>query len=502
MLLGFDLGTSSLKVLALDDRGRVLAEAAAAYPVRTPAPGWAEQDPEAWWRAAVTAGRAVTAELGDGAEVVAIGLSGQMHTFVLVDDLGGPVRPAITWLDTRAAGSLPEVRRTIETRGLAAALGNPVVLGMSLPPLVWLRDHEPVVSARAASFLSAKDYLRLRLTGAIGAEPTDASATLLFDVGQRAWSHATSDAFGLPRRWWPALGRSGEVAGPLTAAAAAALGLPAGIPVAYGAGDQQAAALGTGTVRPGDRQLMVGTGAQALVALAAPSVDPRGRLHAFAHVEGWVSQASVNNAGAALDWARTRLGLGWEELYATLEDPRLDDAPAFVPYLTGERTPLMKGHARGAWLGLAPEHDRRHLARAVVEGVVSAIADAMATLSGAGAGVAGEAWRAAGGGLREPAFAQAIADATGDRLDVLASSSASAIGAALLGGVAAGVFPDVATAAARAPIEVLAPVRPRPGRRAAWSARSTLARELDASGFHEITARWCGHGRAGGVDPT
>jgi xylulokinase len=492
VLLGLDAGTSSLKALVLDGAGQVLGEAAAAYPTLTPAPGWAEQDPEAWWAAAVTAVRTAMAEVGADAEVAGIGLSGQMHTFVLVDAHGVPVRPAVTWLDTRARDALAEVRATVESRGLARTLGNPVVLGLSLPPLVWLREHEPDVWARTATFLSAKDYLRLRLTDEIGAEATDASATLAFDVTGRRWSQAVQDAFGLPRSWWPTLGGSGDVAGHLTPTAGAALGLPAGIPVAYGAGDQQASALGAGTVRPGQRQLTVGTGAQAIVVRAESVVDPLGRLHTFAHVHGWLSQASVNNAGVALGWVRARLGLDWAEMYATLDDPELDDAPTFLPYLTGERTPLMKGEARGAWLGLAPEHGTTHLARAAVEGVVSGIADAVATLAEIPATDAAEAagvWRVVGGGVREPAFAQALADATGARFDVLASSSASALGAALLGGVAAGTFADVVAAADVAPVEVLATFVPRPERRAAWSSRSALARELDASGFHEIVAR-------------
>jgi sugar (pentulose or hexulose) kinase len=199
-----------------------------------------------------------------------------------------------------------------------------------------------------------------------------------------------------------------------------------------------------------------------------------------------VSQASVNNAGAALAWAKGVLGLGWAELYATLDDPSLDDAPTFLPYLTGERTPLMKGHARGAWLGLAPEHGTRHLARASVEGVVAAIADGVATLLEAGAPVGPV--RASGGGLREPAFAQALADAIGHPLDVLVSSAAPAIGAALLGGVAAGAYADAADAAAHAPPAVAATVAPRPERIDAWTARRARARALDALGFHEAVA--------------
>ena len=485
-LIGLDVGTSSLKALALDPEGRVLAEASAGYPTATPHPGWAEQDPSSWWVAAGTASRAVAAALPQGVEVVGLGLSGQMHTFVLADADGTPRRPAITWMDTRARDVLEGVRATIDGADLAGELANPVVLGTSLPPLVWLARHEPDALRRATWFLGAKDWLRLRMTGAAGAEVTDASATLLFDVPGRCWSLATCAAFGIPARLLPPLGASGARAGTLTAEAARHLGLAAGLPVAFGAGDQQAAAVGTGTVRPGQVQLMVGTGAQALAVRAAPVVDPAGRLHAFAHVAGWLSQASVNNAGAALGWAKGVLGLDWAELYATLDDPGLDDAPAFLPFLTGERTPLMKGYARGAWLGLAPEHGARHLARAAVEGVVASISDGVATLLEVGA-PAGPV-RAAGGGLREPAFAQALADAIEHPLDVLSTTAASAVGAALLGGVAAGVYADALAAAAHAPLAVAATASPRPERTAAWRARRARARALNALGLHEAVA--------------
>jgi xylulokinase len=487
VLLGLDVGTSSLKAVAVGLDGRLLAQAASAYPTASPHPGWAEQDPAAWWAAAGAASRSVAASLPADVEIVGVGLSGQMHTFVLADGDGVPLRPAVTWMDTRAGALLADVRRRVAEAGLAEELGNPVVLGPSLPPLVWLAEFEPDALRRATWLLGAKDWLRLRMTGVAGAEPTDASATLLFDVPSRRWSHATCAAFGIPTRLLPPLGASGARAGTLGPEAARHLGLPAGLPVAFGAGDQQSAAVGTGTIRPGQTQLMVGTGAQALVVRAAPVVDAAGRLHAFAHVEGWLSQASVNNAGVALAWARGVLGFGWAELYATLDDPSLDDAPVFLPYLTGERTPLMKGHARGAWLGLGPEHGPRHLARAAVEGVLVAIADGVATLLEAGPATG--PMRASGGGLREVAFAQALADAVGQPLDVVASGAASAIGAALLGGVAAGAYADVAAAVGRAPVEVVATVGARPERADAWAARRDLVRALDALGLHEAVAR-------------
>jgi len=483
-LLGLDLGSSSLKALLLSLDGRVLAERSSGYPTLAPGPGWAEQDPEAWWAAAGLASREVLEGASEPIEVVGIGLSGQMHTFVLLGEDARPVRNAVTWMDTRAVDLLPSIAATIDEAGLRRELANPVVLGLSLPPLVWLRAHEPAAFAAARTVLSAKDMIRLRLTGIVGSEITDASATLLFDIAGRRWSFATADAFGLDPGILPPLGAPEAMAGRLTAEAARHLGLQAGVPVAFGAGDQQAAAVGTGTVRPGQAQLMVGTGAQALlVSETAPSGADADRLHAFCHVHGWLLQASVNNAGVALDRVRSLLGLDWPELYRAL-DGGPAATPIFLPYLTGERTPLMKGYARGGWLGIEPAHDRASLARAAVAGVVAAIASGLRALTGAGE----QPIRAAGGGLRDPAFAQAVADASGHTIDVLDAVSASAVGAALLGGLAAGVFADLDAAVAVAPTRVAASFVPRPDRHASWVSLEDRLGRLDAAGLHEIVA--------------
>ena len=486
-LLGLDLGTSSLKALVLAEDGLVLAEQAEGYPTLQPHPGWSEQDPDGWWRACVAATRAALADATRAhgpLDVRGIGLSGQMHTFVLVDARGRAVRPAVTWMDTRGQPHLERVRTAIAAAGLQAEVANPVVLGLSLLPLVWLREHEPASLAAATAFLVAKDALRLRLTGTLGSEPTDASATLLADVPGRVWSARVASLFDLPFELLPALAASDASAGGLLPEAAAELGVPAGIPVAHGAGDQQAAALGMGSLHPGDLQLMVGTGAQVLAVREAAEADPLGRLHTFCHVRGFVQQASVNNAGAALAWARELLGLEWAQLYAApLDQP---DLPAFVPFLSGERTPLMKGHARAAWLGLAPEHDATALAAAAVIGVVTSIADA-ARVVVAGGSVRGSI-RASGGGLREPRFAQALTDAIGRPLTVVRSGAASAVGAAVLAGVAAGVYADLAAAVDRVGRADGVAYLPDPDAAVFWAEHRDWRAGLDAAGFHEHVA--------------
>ncbi len=487
VLLGIDVGTSSVKVVAITTSGTVLGDHSVAYETTTPRPGWAEQDAAAWWRAIGEATRALLARVEERgpSTVVGIGLSGQMHTFVLLDDDDRPLRPAITWMDTRGEGLLEDARRRVAEADLAQQLANPVVLGLTLLPLTWLAAHEPNVLARAATLLLAKDYVRMRLTGEKGSEPTDASATLLFDVAARAWSDATVAAFGLPRGMLPTLGESATVAGTLRDEAAEHLGLRPGIPVAFGAGDQQAAAVGMGSVRAGQVQLTVGTGAQVLAVRDRVVADVSGRLHAFCHVRGWITQASVNNAGSALAWVCNLLGVGWNDVYAGLG--RGVGGPVFVPYLTGERTPLMKGHARGAWIGLSSEHTSSDLARAAGEGVVAAIAEAIGTV------VETRTWRGAlrvaGGGMGHATFAQALADASGLPIEVRETHEASGVGAALLAGVAVGAFGGLDEAAALAPERIAAEYQPDPAQHEGWAARRATLRELDAIGFHEVVER-------------
>jgi xylulokinase len=413
-----------------------------------------------------------------------VGLSGQMHTFVLVGARGELLHPAISWLDTRATPLLGELAATLTDAGLMDRLANPVVVGLTLPPLVALARGEPALMARASTLLLAKDYLRYRLTGALASEATDASATLMFDVAARAWLPEVLEVLGIDPRILPPLIPSTAVAGSLTPQAAAHLGLTAGIAVAAGAGDTFAAALALGSVNPGDRQLIVGTGAQPSQVSVTPPLGSVGPgLHAFCHLEGWLLQASVNSAGGVLEWVRNLWGVTWEDLYATLSGPP-PQAPLFLPYLSGERAPLSRGHARGAWLGLALEHTPRDLQCAAVAGVVVAIAEGLASLPGG----AGERVLAAGGGLRHPRFAQALADAAGVTLLVREATAASAVGAALLAGLALSEVRDLRAAAALAPGGVAATYPPRREACAGWRALRLQFAALAAAGVHEVVA--------------
>jgi xylulokinase len=440
VLLGLDLGTSSVKALLMAEDGDTLGEGSASYPVRSPHPGWAESSPEDWWNAVVEATQ--TAIGRRGAEVAAIGLSGQMHGVVLADDRGRPLRPAILWADTRSAEQLATYRGLDEDA--RERLANPPAVGMAGPTLLWLRDHERETYTSARWALQPKDWLRLRLTGEAAAESSDASATLLYNLFSEDWDNTVVEALGLRPGLLAPLVASAEVAGTLTREAAKFLGLRAELPVAAGAADTAAAMLGGGLLRPGLVQLTVGTGGQIVAPKSAPVPDPHRRTHLYraATPDLWYSMAAIQNAGLALEWARNTLGASWHDVYeeAFALSPGAGGV-VFLPYLSGERTPRFDADARGAWVGLGLEHGRGHLLRAALEGVAFALLEGLEALEEAGTTI--PELRLAGGGTAEEPWQQLLADVLGRPLRVLpggVAAVASARGAALLAGAAAGVY--------------------------------------------------------------
>jgi len=442
VLLGLDLGTSSVKALLMEESGSAAGEGSAPYPVRAPRPGWAESSPEDWWTAVLEATAAAVGRRG--AEVTALGLSGQMHGVVLADEHGLPLRPAILWADARSGGELAAYRGLDED--LRRRLANPPAVGMAGPSLLWLRDNEPDEYASAAWALQPKDWLRMRLTGETAAEPSDASATLLYDLTADDWSYAAAEELALRAGLLAPLMPSAGVAGTLRAEAAGDLGLREGLPVAAGAADTAAAMLGTGLLRPGPVQLTVGTGGQVVTLKGSP--DPSGRTHLYRGcVPGsWYSMAAIQNAGLALEWVRKVLGVSWEEVYEeAFAVPPDAGGVAFLPYLSGERTPRFDPGARGAWTGLGLDHTRGHLLRAALEGVAFAMREGLEALEDLGIDAPGLrlAGGGAGGSAGEP-WRQLLADVLGRPLWLLPdeiSSVASARGAALLAGLASGVYP-------------------------------------------------------------
>ncbi|MBA3823568.1 MAG: xylulose kinase [Ktedonobacterales bacterium] len=435
-LLGIDLGTSSVKVIVLGEDGQTRGAGRANYPLLTPQPGWAEGLPQQWWQATVTATHAALAEAAP-ADITAIGLAGQMHGVVMVGGDGTPLRPAIIWADARATA---EVGRYASLPApLRASLANPLVPGMMGPLLLWLRDHEPAVYAATRWALSPKDWLRMRLTGIAASEPSDASATLLYDIPRDRWADAVITALGLRRALFPDLRPSATVAGSLGQHAALDLGLPMGIPVAMGGADTACAALGGGLLTPGTTQVTLGTGAQIIQLTQQPQAEALPRTHLYRTVadSGWYHMAAVQNGGLALEWVRRTLGATWEELYASATG--IDPGAAgvmFVPYLTPERgnTPSTMG---GTWAGLRLDHTQAHLLHAALEGVAFSIRAALATLPGKG----DAPLRLAGGGSVNARWRQMLADILARPLAEVDVADASARGAALLAGMATGQWP-------------------------------------------------------------
>jgi xylulokinase len=434
-LVGLDVGTTGVKALALSPDGDILARAEETYELSTPQPGWAEQDPEDWWRAAERA----LARLGG--EATAIGLSGQMHGLVVLDDRDRVLRPAILWNDQRTEAECAEIEERVGLSRLIQLTGNRALTGFTAPKLLWLRRHEPATYARIAHVLLPKDYVRLRLTGEHAIDVADASGTLLFDVAKRRWSEEMVEALEVDPAWLPRTFESPEISGTTGT----------GIPVAAGAGDQAAAALGVGVDRPGPVSVVLGTSGVVFAALPHFAADPQARVHAFCHAVpgGWHAMGVMLSAAGSLRWLRDTLGSrhGYEELVtAAAEWPPGTEGLTFLPYLTGERTPHADPHARAAFAGLTVRHGLGALVRAVLEGVAYGLRDSLELLRELG--VDPGAGHASGGGARSELWLRILASVLGLPIQRAATDEGSAFGAALLGGVAAGIFRDVHEAVA------------------------------------------------------
>ena len=434
-LVGLDVGTTGVKALAISPAGDILARAEESYELSTPRPGWAEQDPEDWWRAAERA----LARLGG--RPAAVGLSGQMHGLVVLDDRDRVLRPAILWNDQRTGAECAEIEERVGLARLIRLTGNRALTGFTAPKLLWLRRHEPDTYARIAHVLLPKDYVRLRLTGEHAIDVADASGTLLFDVAARRWSREMLEALELDPAWLPRALESPEISGATAG----------GIPVAAGAGDQAAAALGVGVDRPGPVSVVLGTSGVVFAALPAFAADPEARVHVFCHaVPGaWHAMGVMLSAAGSLRWLRDTLASdrGYEELIAAAEEwPPGAEGLTFLPYLTGERTPHADPRARAAFAGLTVRHDLGAFVRAVLEGVAYGLRDSLELLRELG--VDPQAGHVSGGGARSEHWLRIVASVLGLPIRRTATDEGSAYGAALVGGVAAGVFRDVHEAVA------------------------------------------------------
>lgn len=494
--LGVDIGTSGVKALLMRADGDVLATSTVALRMSTPRPGWAEQDPDDWWRAAGAAIQQLTAA-HPGIRVAAVGLSGQQHSSVFLDAHGEVIRPALLWCDGRTTAECREVtERAGGEEGLRELVGNAALEGFTLPKVLWLRRHEPAAFARLRTVLLAKDYVRYRLTGVPASEPSDASGTLLFDTARRRWSDAMFTLVDLPRSLVPDLGESAEILGRVTGAAAAVTGLATGTPVVGGGGDNACGAAGVGAVAAGQMVASWGTSGTVLSPTDEPRIDPRMRAHTFCHVAPgrWYLIGVVLSAGSAFAWFRDQFARGYadtDEANRVLREEAASVGPGadgvtFLPYLQGERTPHRDASLRGAFLGLSLAHTRAHLARAVLEGVCFALRDSLEILRELG--VTANEMLLTGGGAKYALLRQLQADVFGMPVATVNREEGSAYGAALLAAVGAGAFPDL-DAAASATVRRSAPHPPDPDARARYEplyARFRLAYEQAGANLRSI----------------
>jgi xylulokinase len=443
VLLGLDVGTGGCRAVAVDESGSVVAEASSEYPLHSPRPGWTEQDPADWWRGVREALGGVAAEVG-GDGVAGIGLTGQMHGSVFLDSSDAVIRSALLWNDQRTGAQCEEITRAVGGERLISIAGNPALTGFQAPKVVWLRDEEPENFGRVARVLLPKDYVRLQLTGEYATDASDAAGTLLLDVRKRDWSAEILDALGIPGGWMPTVYEGPESTGSLREDVAGELGLPPGIPVAAGGGDNAAAAVGTGVVASGLVSSSVGTSGVLFAHTLEFNPDPSGRLHAFCHaVPGAYHLMGVTlSAGGSLGWWRETVGGDYDELVeAASEVPPGSEGLVFLPYLSGERTPHLDPKARGAFFGLTARHGIAHMTRAVMEGVVFSLRDALEIMRGLGVPV--EDVRATGGGARSALWRSLQADVYGTPIRRTVADEGPAYGAALLAGVASGAYADV-----------------------------------------------------------
>lgn len=450
-LLGLDISTTGAKALIIDEAGTVIASHTVPQHVSTPKPLWSEQNPADWWDGMAESIRLALAQSGlNGEDIVCIGLTGQMHGLVLLDQAGSVLRPAILWNDQRTQAQCDYMTERIGFKRLIELTGNRALTGFTAPKILWVRDNEPDIYAQVAQILLPKDYIRYMLTGEYATDLAGASGTSLLNVAERKWSTEVIQALDIPAEWLPKTHEGPQITSVVSAAAAEVTGLKAGTPVVGGGGDQAAGAVGVGAVKPGIISLVVGTSGVVFAPLAHYAYEPEGRLHAFCHaVPGmWHFMGVMLSAAGSLQWFRDTLAPN--ESFDDLLAPAARIAPGsdgllFLPYLTGERTPHPDPLARGAFVGLTVRHTRAHLTRAVLEGVAFGLKDGFNLIANAGLPNQLEV-RVSGGGARSPLWKQILADVLGATLVSTNSTEGAAFGAALLAAVGAGLYPDVVTA--------------------------------------------------------
>ncbi|MTI81080.1 MAG: xylulokinase [Firmicutes bacterium] len=456
LYLGIDIGTTGVKVLAVDREGNIAAESTREYPLHVPRPGWAEQNPEDWYQATCSAVNDVLNSGIIAEQIKGVGLTGQMHGSVFLDKHGKVIREAILWCDQRTADQCEQINNIVGEKKLIELVSNPALAGFTAPKILWLKDNEPENYQRVAKVLLPKDYISWRLTGGFATDVSDASGMLLLDVVNRRWSNDILAALDIPESWLAEVFESPEAVGKINATGAEDTGLIEGTTVAAGAGDNAAGAVGNGIVKSGMATVSLGTSGVIFTPSETPAVDEAGRLHTFCHaVPGqWHLMGVTMAAGGSMRWFRDTLS-GEETTVAKLtgKDPYeyISDEAAlvppgceglvFLPYLSGERTPHADPYARGVFVGMNLKHNKGHLGRAVMEGVAFSQKDTLEIM--AQLGIKLDDLRITGGGARSPVWRQIMADVFGLNLNVMQNSNGPAYGAAVLGSVAASAYSSI-----------------------------------------------------------
>ncbi len=452
-VIGIDSSTTATKAQLVDSSGAVVAVVSSEYDFETPEPLWSEQDPALWWTATKAAVSGVLAKANvRGDEVDAVGLTGQMHGLVLLDDTGKVLRPSILWNDQRTSAECNEIRDRVGKERLISITGNDALPGFTAPKILWVRNNEPAIFDKARHVLLPKDYVRFCLTGEYASDRAGGAGTILFDLKTRTWSDEVLADLNLDRALFPDTFEGHEVTGTVTAAAAAATGLAVGTPIMAGAGDQAANGVAVGAIDPGVVGLSLGTSGVVFTATDSPSVEPEGRLHAFCHgvADRWHFMGVMLSAAGSLRWFRDTVApdIDFADLSAAAGNVGAgSEGLLFLPYLTGERTPHPDPLARGAFVGLTIRHGRDHMTRAVLEGVSFGLRDSFELIRAAGNADLTEV-RASGGGTRSPVWRQILADVLDAEVSTVATAEGAAQGAAMLAAVGAGWFSNAQEASA------------------------------------------------------
>lgn len=478
MLLGLDIGTSGIKGLLIREDGTIVASHLSEYALLTPHPGWAEQNPEDWWQATGATCQALIRKAAvDPGQIKGIGLSGQMHGSVFLDEKGEVVRPCLLWCDGRTGEECREIVSHFGQSRLGKLTCNTALAGFTLPKVVWLRKHEPANWAKTRMILLPKDYIRYRLTGRYAAEVSDAAGSLMFDVAKRRWSKSLLKSLDISPDLLPPCFESSDICGEVTPDAARQTGLAAGIPVVGGGADNTCGAIGTGVIQEGQVLASLGTSGVVFSPSQEIRYDRKQRIHFFCHsVPGiWYLMGCMLSAGNSFRWFRDHLGQ--EEVRRAKEQgsdaydlliEQAQQAPVgsegliFQPYLMGERSPHGDPDARGTFIGLTNRHTRGHLARAVIEGVTFGMAEMLAIMRELG--VPADRVRATGGGAKSAFWRQILADILEATVETIASDEGPALGAALIAGVGVGVYADFEQATAQA-VRTTGAIEPDPANR-------------------------------------